>query len=103
MLRSSSARDILGAAGIPVSMFTDSDGTGQREAYRRFMHLTIAPVALVVAEKLARKLDEPEMSLSFDRLFAADLSGRARVFQSLVGGGMGIAKAASLAGLMESE
>ncbi|MCY4511367.1 MAG: hypothetical protein OXG35_31050 [Acidobacteria bacterium] len=41
--------------------------------------------------------------MSFDRLFAGDLSGRARAFQSLVGGGMDPGKAAGLAGLMESD
>ena len=34
---------------------------------------------------------------------AADLSGRARAFQSMVGAGMDAAKAAGLAGLMEAE
>ena len=36
-------------------------------------------------------------------LRASDLSGRARVFQSMVGGGMDVTKAASLAGLMDAE
>ena len=43
------------------------------------------------------------ISLSFDGLFAADLAGRARAFQSLVNGGMDVAKAAALAGLMQAE
>ena len=43
------------------------------------------------------------MSLSFDRLFASDLTGRARAFQSMVGAGMPVEKAASLAGLMATE
>ena len=36
-------------------------------------------------------------------MFASDLSGRARAFQSMVGGGMDVQKAAALAGLMEPE
>lgn len=55
-----------------------------------------------VAGELSEKLDV-DLSLSFDRLFAADLSGRARAFQSLVGGGMDSGEAAALAGLMESD
>lgn len=44
-----------------------------------------------------------DVSFSFDRLFASDLQGRARAFQSMVGGGMDPGKAAGLAGLMEAE
>ena len=66
------------------------------------MHSTITPLAKIVSEELSDKF-EVAISLSFDSLFAADLSGRARAFQSLVGGGMDIAKAAALAGLLLSE
>ena len=38
--------------------------------------------------------------LSWQELRASDLSGRARAFQSMVGGGMDISKAISVAGLM---
>ena len=40
------------------------------------------------------------MSLSWQELRASDLSGRARAFQSIVGGGMEVEWAAGLAGLM---
>ncbi len=60
------------------------------------------PVSLSVAAELSDKLDS-NVSLSFDRMFASDLSGRARAFQSMVGGGMDVAKAATLAGLMEGD
>ena len=43
------------------------------------------------------------MSLSFDSLMASDIMGRARAFQSMVGGGMEIERAASLSGLMMTE
>jgi hypothetical protein len=36
-------------------------------------------------------------------MFASDLSGRARAFQSMVGGGMDVSKAAALAGLMDAD
>ena len=48
-------------------------------------------------------LVDGEVTLSFDRLFAGDLSGRARAFQSLVGGRMAVDKAAGLSGMLESE
>ena len=101
-LHSTATSEVLAACGVPVSLFVDSDGTGQRESFRRFAFSTIAPLGAIVAGELSVKL-EADVSLSFDRLFAADLSGRARAFQSLVGGGMDPGKAAGLAGLMESD
>ena len=61
----------------------------------------ILPWAEVVAAELSEKL-ERDIALSFDRLMASDLSGRARAFQSMVHGGMDLAQAAALAGLMEA-
>ena len=93
---------MFAACGVPLSLAIDSDGTGQRESYRRLLHSTVVPLAKIVSEELTDKL-ETDVSLSFDSLFAADLSGRARAFQSLVGGGMDPTKAAGLSGLMEAE
>ena len=45
MLRSSSARHVLAACGVPVELVEASEGTGAREAFRRFLHATIAPAA----------------------------------------------------------
>ena len=101
-LHTAASSEVLAACGVPVSLFVDSDGTGQRESFRRFMHSTLQPLGAIVAGELSAKL-EADVSLSFDRLFAADLSGWAQAFQSLVGGGMDVSKAAGLAGLMESE
>ena len=56
---------------------------------------------MVEAELRAKA--HPGISLSFDSLFAADLSGRARAFHSMVGVGMDVAKAAALAGLTISD
>ena len=80
-----------------------STGTAAREAYRRFLHGTVAPLGRIVARELAEKLDTPGVALNFDALFAADLSGRARAFGSLVQGGMDIDRAAGLAGLLDAE
>lgn len=96
------SREVFAACGVPLSLVDKAEGTGQREAFRRLMHATIAPLAKIVSEELTAKF-ETDISLSFDQLFAADLAGRARAFQSLVGGGMEISKAAGLAGLLEGE
>ena len=99
-LRGDVQASILAATGTPVTTMSVSDGVAKREDYRRFLHSTIAPVARVVADELAVKLDTPGLALNFEALFASDLTGRARAFGSLVKGGMGLPEAAALAGLM---
>ena len=102
-LHGTAANEILGACGVPAVLFTATgDGTSRREAFRQFLHSTLQPLGTIVAGELSEKLETP-IALGFDRVFASDLSGRARAFQSLVGGGMDPGKAAALAGLMESE
>ena len=101
-LRSDAAQAVLSACGVPVELVTPGDGTGQREAWRRFLHGTVQPLAACVAAELGAKLDTPGLMLNFDRLFASDLSGRARAFQSMVGGGMAVDQAAGLAGLLDA-
>ena len=56
----------------------------------------------LVELELSDKLDT-EVTLSFDALYASDITGRARAFQSMVGGGMDVAKAAALSRLMMDE
>ena len=91
----------LAACGVPIELVQSSDGTGQREGYRRFLHGTVMPLArLVEFAALEAGLD---VSLSFDALFASDIAGRARAFQSMVGAGMDAAKAAAQAGLIGAE
>lgn len=102
-LRSDAAGEVFAATGVPIELFRASDGTGAREAYRRFLFNTVLPWAAIVAEELGEKLDAPGLQLTFDKLFASDLSGRARAFQSMTGGGMDVAKAANLSGLMQME
>ena len=95
--------EVASACGCPAVLFAESgDGTARREAFRQFMHATLEPVARLIALELTTKLEAP-IRINLDRLFAADLAGRARAFQSMVGAGMDPAKAAALAGLMESD
>ena len=100
MLRSHACLDVLAACGVPVVLLEKSDGTALREGWRQFLHGSVAPVARQVESELTEKLNL-SITLNFDRLMASDLSGRARAFQSMVGGGMEVEKAAALAGLME--
>lgn len=91
--------EVLAACGCPPPLFLDTDGTSQREAYRRYFSLTVEPLAGALSAELSAKL-EADISLGFARRFAADLSGRARAFQSMVKAGMATDRAAALAGLM---
>ena len=102
VLRSHAAVHVLAACGVPLTLLERSDGTAMREAWRQFLHGSVAPVAKTVEAELSDKLNV-RISLNFDSLFASDLSGRARAFQSMVGGGMDVEKAAALAGLMEDQ
>ena len=46
------------------------------------------------------KLDAPELALDWHELRASDIPGRARAFQSLVGGGMYIQQVAQVSGVL---
>ena len=94
--------EIYSACGLSPSLFGDGDGTAQRESYRRALFTVIAPLGRIVSAELSRKF-ETDVRLNWTELRASDVSGRARAFQSLVGGGMGVAEAAALAGLVVAD
>ena len=98
-LRSEAGQAVLSACGVPVSLALDADGTGQREAWRRFVMGAVEPLLELVGEELSAKL---ETSVSFDltNLWAHDLQGRAAAFQKLVAGGMALNEAVAASGIM---
>ena len=96
-LRSDVKNDIFGVYGIPSSIH--GTGGSARESYRQFLSSTIQPLAKLVIEELAVKLDTPTLSLDFTELRAADISGRARAYGVLINAGMPAAKAAAATGL----
>ena len=98
-LPTDSAQAVLSACGVSADLFVAGDAAGQRESWRRFLHGSVQPLGDLLAAELAVKLEAPGLRLTFDRLFASDLSGRARAFGSLVQGGMDKDRAAALAGL----
>ena len=98
-LRRQAEQSILAACGLPVTLLGGGDGTASREGFRQFLHGTVMPVSIDLAHVIAKQFDT-SISFSFDRPFASDLSGRARAFQSMVGGGIDVDRAAALAGLM---
>ena len=92
---------VLAACGCPPSLFTDADGTSQREALRRWHLGTVLPLAGILAHELSAKL-ETSVRLVFDN-YPLDLAGRAQAFQKLVGGGVGVTEALATSGLLASE
>ena len=99
-LRGAAAEDVLSACAVPAPLASaTSEGTSQREAWRRFSVGTIQPAARLVAEELSNKLDVPGLRLHFEALGAADLAGRARAVGVFKKSGVPLPRALELAGL----
>ena len=99
-LRTAAVHGVLSACGVPLGLVGDRDAAGLRESWRIFLHGSVAPLARRVEAELSVKL-ERAVKLDFTELYAADVQGRARAYQSMTGGGMAPARAAVLAGLAE--
>ena len=100
-IRKDTFAHVLAACGTPASMFTDADGTAQREALRRWHLGTVLPLARMLEAELSEKLEAP-IRLRFDN-YPLDLAGRAQAFQKLVAGGVAVAEALVTAGLFADE
>ena len=96
-LRDSVRADVLGAYGIPNTVF--GSGGAAREAYRQFLSSTITPVSKIAVEELSAKLAVPSLKLDFTELRAADIAGRARAYGVLINAGMSSEEAAEDTGL----
>ena len=87
-VRRSAAVEVATALGIPPPLIdAQAAGQGQREAYRRFALLTIAPALRIAAAEIAAKLERPGLRLDTQALGAIDLISRARAVQVLVAAG----------------
>lgn len=92
-------RMVMVACGLPTELLDDNtEGTSNREAWRRFLHSTLQPLSKII-EAQAREAGLI-VEFSFESLFASDIAGRARAFGSLVQGGMDVEEAAVLTGLI---
>ena len=99
-LRTATGRDVLGACGVPPTLFVaNSDGTAQREAFRRFLHSSLRPLARIMEAELRLKLDAPNLVLDLSELHAADVAGRARSFGQFVKAGVAAEDAARETGI----
>ena len=94
------SREVIAAVGLHSGLWGGAGGAATtREAWRLCLFSVLSPLGKLVETELRDKLDS-DVTLSWQELRASDLSGRARAFQSMVGGGMDVAQAVSIAGLM---
>lgn len=91
---------VLSACGYPVDLVGGDEGTAQREAWRRYLHGTVAPLGKLVMQAAMRA--GLEIDLDWQNLFASDIQGRARAFQSLVASGMSLESAAAASGILDT-
>ena len=89
---------LVAASGASVALFTDADGTAQREALRRWHLCTVLPVAKMVERELSERLDA-DIRLRFDG-YALDLQARSASIKKLVDSGMELDKAVAIVGLL---
>jgi len=102
--------DILAAYGVPPTLWAErSDGTGAREAWRRFVLSVVMPLGKLIQEELRAKLDD-RASVRFDELRALDVDAnsratarRAQAYKTFRDAGMEDGEASRRAGLDASE
>ena len=93
-----SSREVWSACGFNSALFEGSQAAAVRESWRLALFGVLSPLGRLVETELRAKLGD--VTLDWSELRASDLSGRARAFQSMVGGGMPVADAVAIAGLM---
>ena len=100
-LKTGLSSEIRAACGVHPALGMVASAGALRESWRQFLHGSISPVAELVAEECADKLDVPGLKFTFDELRASDVSARARAFGSLVKAGMSGEQAAGIVGFAE--
>ena len=100
-LQAQAFEHVLAACGSVSALFTDADGTSQREALRRWHMGTVRPLARMLEHELTAKLETP-VKLKFDG-YPLDLQARASTFKSLVAGGTPANEALAISGLLADD
>ena len=91
---------MLAASGLPPDLASVSTAQGQREAFRRYLTMTVLPLSAMLVRELQDKL-EVDVTLDFDGLYAHDLIGRASALKGMVAAGVPLEKALEESGLNE--
>lgn len=97
LLRRQVEYSVMVVCGIPLSLVAEGGAGGLREAWRQFLHGSVAPLGRLIGGELTEKLERP-VRLTFGELGLADVMTRGRAFQSLTGGGMSVERAAAATG-----
>ena len=92
---------MVAACGASVSLFSDADGTAQREALRRWHMGTVRPLAHLLEHELTARLDTT-VKLRFDG-YPLDMQARAATCKALVAGGVAVNEALTTAGLLTDD
>ncbi len=98
-LVSVASREIYAACGFNAALWGGAQADSVREAWRLALFGVLSPLGRLVQAEIQDKLEDT-VEIGWTELRASDLSGRARAFQSMVGGGMAVADAVAVAGLM---
>ena len=91
-LLSAASQEVYSACGFNSALWGGSQAAAVREAWRLALFGVLSPLGKLVEAELQEKLEDT-VTLSWQELRASDLSGRARAFQSMVGGGMKVNEA----------
>ena len=98
-LMSVASREIYAACGFNAALWGSAQAASVREAWRLALFGVLSPLGRMVESELQDKLEDT-VKIGWTELRASDLSGQARAMQSMVNGGMPVADAVSVAGLM---
>ena len=90
---------MLAACGCPPGLFVDADGTGQREALRRWHLNVVAPITRLLEHELRLRL-EVDVQLRHDT-YAMDMVSRAQVVHKLAAAGVPLPTALAAVGFDE--
>ena len=91
----------LAATGTPMALYSNADGTSQREALRRWHQNLVLPLARSLEHELSRKL-ETDVKITFDT-YGMDMVSRAQVVAKLTGAGVALPVALQAVGLADAE
>ena len=94
---------MLAAIGISAALFSSKDAASATAAYRAFAHSVMGPLGRLAEAELRDKLEDPELTIDFSDLRAADVSQRAAGLKRMVESGVDVEKALALSGLLAGE
>lgn len=96
---------VLASYGVSEGLFRSS-GSGQsiRELWRVFTFSSLTPVGMLAAHAIGKAIGEPDLELSFEKTYAADVLSRATSFSRLVKDDkVSVEKALAMTGLLDFE